>query len=393
MFKLRKGLVATAAIVAMLGTGMVVSADSTVGPNEQSVLEHIKEYANAEARGFYGLAESQFEYTVGDISATDAENINAKIDAAHELYVVMIEDEANNTTDNQMELVGYAKEAARLVGGDVISFAGEGKKAAECAAFVQFTEAGTVNQIQFYDGTLYTASKVVSISGNRYGIVEGKTPEVTDVYALEEGKYFINAEDGLVATSTGFKKTPAGKWYLLKEGVLDEKTGVVVTGSAYYVTDGVLDTSVTTLAKADNGVWYYIKNGKQCNDNTLVKYGSTWYHVNGGKLAKDTTLVKYNGNWYYVKGGKMCKDVTLVKYSNSWYYVKNGKICKDTTIVKYGSNWYYVSGGKKCVNGTPTLVKYNKKWYYVSKGKVDFKYTGTVKYNGKTYKVVKGVKQ
>ena len=60
MFKLRKGLVATAAIVAMLGTGMVVSADSTVGPNEQSVLEHIKEYANAEARGFYGLAESQF---------------------------------------------------------------------------------------------------------------------------------------------------------------------------------------------------------------------------------------------------------------------------------------------------------------------------------------------
>ena len=99
MFKLRKGLVATAAIVAMLGTGMVVSADSTVGPNEQSVLEHIKEYANAEARGFYGLAESQFEYTVGDISATDAENINAKIDAAHELYVVMTEDEANNTTD------------------------------------------------------------------------------------------------------------------------------------------------------------------------------------------------------------------------------------------------------------------------------------------------------
>ena len=68
MFKLRKGLVATAAIVAMLGTGMVVSADSTVGPNEQSVLEHIKEYANAEARGFYGLAESQFKYTVGYIS-------------------------------------------------------------------------------------------------------------------------------------------------------------------------------------------------------------------------------------------------------------------------------------------------------------------------------------
>ena len=213
MFKLRKGLVATAAIVAMLGTGMVVSADSTVGPNEQSVLEHIKEYSNAEARGFYGLAESQFEYTTGDISATDAETINAKIDAAHELYVVMTEDEANNTTANQMELVGYAKEAARLVGGDVISFAGEGKKAAECAAFVQFAEAGTVNQIQFYDGTLYTASKVVSISGNRYGIVEGKTPEVTDVYALEEGKYFVNAEDGLVATSTGFKKTPAGVWY------------------------------------------------------------------------------------------------------------------------------------------------------------------------------------
>ena len=372
MFKLRKGLVATAAIVAMLGTGMVVSADSTVGPNEQSVLEHIKEYANAEARGFYGLAESQFEYTTGDISATDAETINAKIDAAHELYVVMTEDEANNTTANQMELVGYAKEAARLVGGDVISFAGEGKKAAECAAFVQFAEAGTVNQIQLYDGTLYTASKVVSISGNRYGIVEGKTPADTDVYALEEGKYFVDASTGLVDSSTGFKKTPAGKWYLLNEGVLNEKTGVVVTGSAYYVTDGVLDTSVTTLAKADNGIWYYIKNGKQCNDNTLVKYGSTWY---------------------YVKAGKMCKDVTLVKYSNSWYYVKNGKICKDTTLVKYGSNWYYVSGGKKCVNGTPTLVKYNKKWYYVSKGKVDFKYTGTVKYNGKTYKVVKGVKQ
>lgn len=393
MFKLRKGLIATAAIVAMLGTGMVVSADSTVGANEQSVLDHIKQYTNAEAKGFYGLAEAQFEYTTGDISAADAEAINSNIDAAHKLYVVMTEDEANNTAANQITLAGYAKDAAQLVGGDIISFAGEGKKAAECAAFVQYTEKGTINKIQYYDGTLYTASKVVSVGGNRYGIVDGKTPEVTDVYELEEGKYFVNADDGLVATSTGFKKTPAGKWYLLNEGVLNEKTGVVVTGSAYYVTAGVLDTSVTTLAKADNGVWYYIKNGKQCNDNTLVKYGSTWYHVNGGKLAKDTTLVKYGSTWYYVKAGKMCKDVTLVKYSNSWYYVKNGKICKDTTLVKYGSNWYYVTGGKMYVNGTPTLVKYNNKWYYVSKGKVDFKYTGTVKYNGKTYKVVKGVKQ
>ena len=37
------------------------------------------------------------------------------------------------------------------------------------------------------------------------------------------------------------------------------------------------------------------------------------------------------------------------------------------------------------------MCKYGKNWYAVSKGKVAWNYTGYMNYNGKNYKVVKGI--
>ena len=39
------------------------------------------------------------------------------------------------------------------------------------------------------------------------------------------------------------------------------------------------------------------------------------------------------------------------------------------------------------------LVYYYGTWYYVRNGKIDWNYTGNVKYDGRWYRVVKGVKK
>ena len=48
--------------------------------------------------------------------------------------------------------------------------------------------------------------------------------------------------------------------------------------------------------------------------------------------------------------------------------MKNGVLNTNTTLCKYGNNWFAVSGGK-----------------------VAWNYSGTIKYYGTTYNVVKGV--
>ncbi|MCI7114244.1 MAG: hypothetical protein MR957_11485, partial [Lachnobacterium sp.] len=77
---------------------------------------------------------------------------------------------------------------------------------------------------------------------------------------------------------------------------------------------------------------------------------------------------KYNGNWFYVQGGVVKFKTTLCKYNGTWWYVKNGVLNTSTTLCKYNNTWFAVSGGK-----------------------VAWGYTGNMKYNGGTFKVVNGI--
>ncbi len=235
--------------------------------------------------------------------------------------------------------------------------------------------------------------------------------KVKDTTLVKYNNEWFYVKDGVLNRSNTLHKYTDGKWYHVNNGKwVKDTTLVQYNGTWYYVNAGRVDFNSTTLVKYNNE-WWYVKGGKLNRDNTLVKYNNQWYHVNGGKWVKDTTLVKYNGTWYYVKDGRVSfssttltqyngtwyyvnagrvdfNSTTLVKYNNEWWYVKGGKLNRDNTLVKYNNQWYHVNGGK-WVKDT-TLVKYNGTWYYVSGGRVNFNYTGSVLYNGKTYKVVKG---
>ena len=184
------------------------------------------------------------------------------------------------------------------------------------------------------------------------------------------------------------------EWNYYKEGIKDTTyTGLCkYNGSWWYVKNGKVDFSATTLCKY-NGAWFYVKGGKvDFNATTLCKYNGTWWYVKGGKIDfKSTTLCKYNGTWFYVNGGKVNFGANgLCKYNGVWWYIKNGSVSFTNTLCKFNGTWWYINNGAVNFNKT-TLVKYGNNWYAVAGGKVAWGYTGNLKYNGGTYRVVNGV--
>ena len=185
-----------------------------------------------------------------------------------------------------------------------------------------------------------------------------------------------------------------GAWFYVKGGKVDFSATTLCkyNGAWFYVKGGKVDFSATTLCKY-NGSWFYVKGGKvDFNATTLCKYNGTWWYVKGGKIDfKSTTLCKYNGTWFYVNGGKVNFGANgLCKYNGVWWYIKNGSVSFTNTLCKFNGTWWYINNGAVNFNKT-TLVKYGNNWYAVAGGKVAWGYTGNLKYNGGTYRVVNGV--
>lgn len=57
---------------------------------------------------------------------------------------------------------------------------------------------------------------------------------------------------------------------------------------------------------------------------------------------------------------------------------------------KINGTWWYINNDAVNFNAT-TLVKYGNNWYVAAGGKVAWGYTGNMKYNVNTYRVVNGV--
>ena len=231
---------------------------------------------------------------------------------------------------------------------------------------------------------------------------DSKTDSTTKTDTKTDSKNDSNANAG---GSGGVIGSPAdearsglyhdgSEWNYYKEGIKDTTyTGLCkYNGSWWYVKNGKVDFSATTLCKY-NGAWFYVKGGKvDFNATTLCKYNGTWWYVKGGKIdSKSTTLCKYNGTWFYVNGGKVNFGANgLCKYNGVWWYIKNGSVSFTNTLCKFNGTWWYINNGAVNFNKT-TLVKYGNNWYAVAGGKVVWGYTGNLKYNGGTYRVVNGV--
>ena len=237
----------------------------------------------------------------------------------------------------------------------------------------------------------YSVNMLYDYSGSTWNIKNGKVDK-TESVTMNNGS-LVYTKDGKTSNETTLCKYN-GEWYYIHNGKVDYNANTLCkyNGSWWYVQNGKVNFKYTGLCKF-NGSWWYVSGGRvNFNATGLCKYNGSWWYVSSGKVNFNATgLSKYNGTWWYVSKGKVNFNATgLCKFNGNWFYVEKGAVRFKTTLCKYNGTWWYINNG--VVNFTKTtMCKYGKNWYAVSKGKVAWNYTGYMNYNGKNYKVVKGI--
>ena len=261
---------------------------------------------------------------------------------------------------------------------------------------VDTTESMTMNNgslVYTNGGKTNNETTLCKYNGEWYYIHNGKVDySATTLYKYNGLWWYI--ENGKVNfNKNGLCKYNGSWWYISGGKVNFNATGLCkYNGSWWYVSGGKVNFNATGLCKY-NGTWWYVSGGKvNFNATGLCKYNGSWWYVSGGRVNFNATgLCKYNGTWWYVSGGKVNFNATgLCKYNGYWFYVENGAVRFKNTLCKYNGTWWYINNGVVNFSKT-TLCKYGKNWFAVSKGKVAWNYTGYLSYNGKRYKIVKGV--
>lgn len=192
---------------------------------------------------------------------------------------------------------------------------------------------------------------------------------------------------------TDIKKAEDGNWYFYRNGNIDYNyTGLGVNSFGWwYVKNGMVDFSANTVAKFKDSYWY-IKNGKYDPTYTGVacnQYGD-WYVRNGEVdfsftgLANVDCTQNYAGDhqsfkgWYNFKKGQLIYANDIVANGLGWWYVENGKVNFDkNTVAKNGLGWWYVKDGKVDFNFNGIGRNSNGDWF-IQNGKVIFEKTGLV---------------
>ena len=261
---------------------------------------------------------------------------------------------------------------------------------------VDTTESMTMNNgslVYTNGGKTNNETTLCKYNGEWYYIHNGKVDySATTLYKYNGSWWYI--ENGKVNfNKNGLCKYNGSWWYISGGKVNFNATGLCkYNGSWWYVSGGRVNFNATGLCKY-NGLWWYVSGGKVNFSATgLCKYNGSWWYVSGGRVNFNATgLCKYNGTWWYVSSGRVNFNATgLCKYNGYWFYVENGAVRFKNTLCKYNGTWWYINNGVVNFSKT-TLCKYGKNWFAVSKGKVAWNYTGYLSYNGKRYKIVKGV--
>ena len=261
---------------------------------------------------------------------------------------------------------------------------------------VETTESMTMNNgslVYTNGGKTNNETTLCKYNGEWYYIHNGKVDySATTLYKYNGSWWYI--ENGKVNfNKNGLCKYNGSWWYISGGKVNFNATGLCkYNGSWWYVSGGKVNFNATGLCKY-NGSWWYVSGGRvNFNTTGLCKYNGSWWYVSGGRVNFNATgLCKYNGTWWYVSSGRVNFNATgLCKYNGYWFYVENGAVRFKNTLCKYNGTWWYINNGVVNFSKT-TLCKYGKNWFAVSKGKVAWNYTGYLNYNGKRYKIVKGV--
>jgi hypothetical protein len=192
------------------------------------------------------------------------------------------------------------------------------------------------------------------------------------------------------------------------------------SGRGYYIEDGMLYNGDDDLVKNQfqdiDGVTYYAdENGEVVKGRVFTAAdGSRYYAKIDGTIRKNGKYRTAGGGYVYAKAdGKLLVSASVVIGGKRYVANKNGKLVKEGfSTTKKGYKYYlqnYVAVTSKVINytndktgksykyiatasgkiamGNKVVTLNGKKYYVYAKGSV--KTSGTVKYNGKTYKVGK----
>ena len=233
--------------------------------------------------------------------------------------------------------------------------------------------------------------------GSKGDLVYATLDGVSGWYMIDHGK--------IDRTFIGIAKTTSGQWQFAQNGMADSSfSGIALATNNiwYYVTDGKIDRTFTDkIAYCTNGKWYYVRNGKPTKsftDKIAQATNGNWYYCKDGRpYTKFTGKIAHatDGAWYYCTNGRPDKKFTGIAMATNgtWYYVSNGVLNKSFTGVALSTNGSYYYAKKGVLDKTFTGIAKDAegKQYYVKGGKVNLSYSGTVTYNGKKYKIVKGM--
>ena len=164
---------------------------------------------------------------------------------------------------------------------------------------------------------------------------------------------------------------------------------------------GNLASDYTGVAKAKDGKWYRVVNGKaDLNATGIYENKQGWWRVENGIVNFNANGVYLNEyGWWKTTNGKVTfKETGVFKNDFGWWYCKNSKV--DFSYTGFGKNqygWWRVENGKvnfsangifesengwfKCTNGKVTfkdtgIYQKGSEWLYCKDSKVDFGYTG-----------------
>lgn len=164
-----------------------------------------------------------------------------------------------------------------------------------------------------------------------------------------------------------------------------KKSDGTTTAAQYYLTIPTREAlnfagATTGVAKAANGIWYYLKDGAvMYAETTVQKNANGWWFVDQGKVNFDYTGFAENENgWWYVEKGQVKfnkNGVITAAGLDGWWLVKDSKVSNETTVAKNENGWWRIEDGE--VNFEFQGIANNEYgWWYLEDGKVNFDYTG-----------------
>ena len=247
-----------------------------------------------------------------------------------------------------------------------------------------------ITKLTIADGATVEYGSAKDADGNAIKLEAGKTYENVTVSDQKDD----TPDTPVIADGLANQKAEDGNWYYYKDGKVatDVTTVAKNVNGWWYVKDGKVDFTANTVAKNENG-WWLIRGGKvDFSANTVAKNENGWWKITGGKVDFGYTGIAKNENgWWRIVDGKVdfnCNSVE--KNENGWWYLRGGKVDFGYTgVAKNANGWWRIENGKVNFNFNG-LAKNENGWWYLKGGKVDFSYNGKAKRNGVTYKIVNG---